>query len=74
MSLGTLPMVKKPSGKKPDPKEVIQWGVRMTREYQDWLGALASFDRCTMAGLFDRAVASYAKEIGYDGRPPERIP
>ena len=77
MITGMLPMAKKPPGKppgKPDPKEVIQWGVKMTREYQDWLGALASFDRCTMAGLFDRAVASYAKQIGFNGRPPERVP
>ncbi len=74
MSTRLLPMAKKPPGKKPDPKEVITWGLRMTREYQEWLNRLATHDRCTMAGLIDRAVANYAKQIGFNGQPPDRVP
>ena len=53
---------------------LTQHGVRMTREYQEWLSRLASHDRCTMAGLIDRAVTSYAKQIEFNGQPPERVP
>ena len=73
MSTGLLPMAKKTPGK-PDPKEVITWGLRMTREYHAWLSRLASHDRCTVAGLIDRAVTAYAKEIEFNGPPPERVP
>jgi Meiotically up-regulated gene 113 len=58
----------------PGPPDVTTWGVRMTREYQDWLSRLASSDRCTMAGLIDRAVTQYAASIGFKDSPPERVP
>jgi hypothetical protein len=44
----------------------------MRQEYADWLAALASFDRSTVAGLIDRALAHYGKAIGFERRPPER--
>ena len=66
-------MARKSPGK-PDRKEVVQRSGTMTREYQDWPGELASFNRCTMAGVFDRAVAGYARQMGFIGRPPERVP
>jgi len=46
----------------------------MRLDYPEWPGELASFDRFTMAGLFDRAVAGQARQIGFNGRPPERVP
>jgi len=57
-----------------DSKGVVQLGVRVTREYREWLEDVASYDRRTMAGLVDAAVQHYAQAIGFKKPPPERVP
>jgi hypothetical protein len=53
--------------------EMLAKGVRMTREYSDWLDRLASKERMSVSTLIDRAVAEYAARIGFEA-PPERVP
>ena len=45
-------------------KGSVAWG--------DWLERLADFDRNTIVGLIDRAVAEYAQNHGFVERPPRR--
>jgi hypothetical protein len=52
--------------------EMLAKGVRMTREYSDWLDRLASKERMSVSTLIDRAVAEYANRIGFEA-PPERV-
>ena len=62
--------------KKPTPPaapEMLARGIRMTREYADWLDQLASSERMSVATLIDRAVAAYAKQMGFKV-PPDRVP
>jgi hypothetical protein len=47
-------------------------GFRVTAEYAGFLERVASADRSTIAGMIDRAVARYAREIGVEEPPPER--
>jgi hypothetical protein len=63
--------VKRP---KTDPKKVKIVGVRVTREYQAWLDKLAAADRSSLSDLFDRAMMSHAKAIGFTVPAPERVP
>ena len=48
--------------------------VRGTREYQGWLGELATFDRRTMTRLVDRDVEHYAEAIGFKKQLPGCVP
>jgi hypothetical protein len=41
-------------------------------EWGAWLERLADFDRNTIVGLIDRAVAEYAQNHGFGERPPKR--
>jgi hypothetical protein len=66
-------MAKKKAGK-PDPDEMVTRAIRMRQEYAAWLDRLASADRSTIAGVIDRALASYAKAIAFKDDPPERTP
>jgi hypothetical protein len=59
--------------KAPAAREAVTVGVRMTREYQDWLNQVARKDRSNIATLFDRAVVAYAQQIGIDAPAPERV-
>ena len=45
--------------------EMLAKGVRMTREYSDWLDRLASHERMSVSTLIDRALAAYAKGGGF---------
>jgi hypothetical protein len=40
--------------------------------WRDWLEELATFDRCSVAGLIDRAVVHYGRSIGFTKGAPER--
>jgi hypothetical protein len=62
----------KKSKGKPDPNAMTTRAIRMRQEYADWLEQLASFDRSTIAGLIDRALANYGKTIGFEKGAPER--
>ncbi len=46
--------------------------VRGSAEWKAWLERLAAFDRATVADVADRAIARYAREIGFPEPPPER--
>lgn len=41
-------------------------------EWGAWLQRLADFDRNTIVGLIDRAVAEYAQNHHFEERPPKR--
>jgi hypothetical protein len=62
----------KKTGRKPDSDAMTTRAFRMRQEYADWLEQLASFDRSTISSLLDRAVAHYAKSIGFSKEAPER--
>lgn len=49
---------------------VIQ--LRGTPEYKAWAERLAEHDRTTVADSTDRALALYAKHIGFTEPPPRR--
>ena len=61
-------------------KPVESWGtgkplvlqVRGSLEWKAWLEELAKFDRATVADVADRAIAAYARSIGYPKAPPLR--
>ncbi len=52
-------------------KEMTTRGIRMSREYVEWLEELAKQERFNISTLIDRAVADYARNIGFRS-PPER--
>jgi hypothetical protein len=66
----TMAKAKKKPGTGP---EMLAKGVRMTREYSDWLERLASKERMSVSTLIDRALADYAERAGFEA-PPERVP
>ena len=41
-------------------------------DWAAWLERLAEFDRNTVVGLIDRALAEYAKNHGFNEPPPKR--
>jgi hypothetical protein len=47
--------------------------VHMTEAYAEWIDQFASAERMGVATLIDRAVAAYAKQVGFK-TPPERVP
>lgn len=52
-------------------EESTVYGVRMTKVYAAWLESLSKHERCGKADVIDRALAAYAKAIGFEP-PPER--
>ncbi len=54
------------------PAKPISLQVRSSLEWKAWLERLAKYDRTTAAELADRALASYARSIGFPDQPPER--
>jgi hypothetical protein len=46
---------------------------RVTDDYAAWVEKFAAFNRSTLAGLFDQALAEYAMVKGFD-KPPGRTP
>lgn len=46
--------------------------MRGAVEWKAWLEKLAEFDRTSVADVADRAIARYAKEIGFPDPPPKR--
>lgn len=46
--------------------------VRGSAEWKAWVEKLAAFDRGTVADVADRAMAAYARMIGFGEPPPER--
>lgn len=81
MVAGVLSVAKKRSGdaseraqrKSPDeePRTTL-FSVKGRMSWLDWVDALARFDRASRAELLDRALARYAREIGFQQPPPER--
>jgi hypothetical protein len=78
MSVGTAPLARKrgagDSPRKspdPEPREVL-FSVKGRKSWLEWVDRLADFDRSNRVELIDRALARYAREIGFDEQPPER--
>jgi hypothetical protein len=84
MSTGALPVARKRStsdgggsekprrkSKDPEPRQTL-FSVKGRMSWLEWIDRLASFDRSTRAELLDRALARYAKDIGFAEQPPER--
>lgn len=46
--------------------------VRGSDEWKAWVERLAAFHRGTIADVTDRALAAYARQIGFNEPPPER--
>ena len=70
-----MPAMAKPKKKASPPSgpQMLAKGIRMTREYADWLERLASSERMSVSTLIDRAIADYARRAGFQ-EPPERVP
>ncbi len=84
MKFGRLTVARKRAGESPEgegrsprkspddePRGTL-FSVKGRRAWLEWLDRLAEYDRSTRADLLDRAVARYAKSIGFDESPPER--
>jgi len=62
---------KKKLASKPGELPPAVYGVRMSRDYLDWLERLSEKERCGKADVIDRALAKYADIIGFEP-PPKR--
>lgn len=58
-------------GKTPPPLKTV--GFKATAEWVEWLNGAAASDRATVAAFLDRAAAAYAKQIGHEVPPPQRV-
>lgn len=72
-----LPMarVKRKTGKEQQPAgepTALTIGVRASKEWAEWLDALAEHYRTTRTGIIDRALAEWAEAEGYPVKPPVR--
>jgi hypothetical protein len=54
-----------------DPRKIVL-AVRGRQVWKDWIDRLAAHDRSSINELIDRALARYAREIGFKEVPPER--
>jgi hypothetical protein len=54
------------------PSKPISLQVRSSLEWKAWVEKLAKYDRTTAAELADRALAAYARSIGFPDPPPDR--
>lgn len=54
------------------PSKPISLQVRSVPEWKAWLEKLAKYDRTTAAEVADRALAAYARSIGFPDAPPDR--
>jgi predicted DNA-binding ribbon-helix-helix protein len=70
--MATMAKAKKKQSQSAGP-EMLAKGIRMTREYSDWLDRLADRERMSVSTLIDRAVTAYARETGFEA-PPMRVP
>ena len=57
--------------KAPVPTTVKTLALRVTDEYAAWVEELRALNRTTQAGLFDQALAAFARQKGFR-EPPER--
>lgn len=57
--------------KPPVPTTAKSVAFRVSADYAAWLERAAAFDRSSVSAFLDRAVAGYAKTIGFEA-PPER--
>jgi hypothetical protein len=58
---------------KPNPDEMVTRALKMRQQYASWLERFATSERVSLASLIDRALASHAKEVGFEA-PPQRVP
>jgi hypothetical protein len=71
--LGYVMVKEKPARKGRDmAPRPIALTVRGRDEWKAWVRRLAAADRSSLNELVDRALARYAREIGFKESPPER--
>lgn len=46
--------------------------MRGSPEWKQWLEELAEFDRSSASDVADRAIAAYARSVGFPKPPPPR--
>ena len=46
--------------------------IRGSSEWKEWVERVAKFDRSTVSDIVDRAIAAYARSIGFVEVPPVR--
>jgi hypothetical protein len=71
MNAGAIMAKTKKPASKPNVDEMTTRALKMRREYAEWLESFSTFNRTTLAGLFDQALAEYAQRRGFKN-PPER--
>jgi hypothetical protein len=82
MDFGGVAVARKPPRKGPgeksprkppddEPRQVLL-SIKGRLAWKEWLDRLAAFDRSSTVQLIDRAVARYAKDVGFNEPPPER--
>ena len=72
-------MAKKGAGAKGPRRNPDEWErkplvlqMRGSAEWKAWVERLAKFDRGSVADVTDRALAAYARLVGFTEKPPER--
>lgn len=70
---------KKPSERSPKNKErkgpgFRTIGFRASMAFSEWADEAAKYDRVTVAAFIEKAMVDRAKAIGFEKKPPERIP
>lgn len=68
---GTAVMAKKKADKTSERKPMIAQ-LRGSDSYKAWIERGAKFDNRSVAGLIERSVAVYLREIGFTEEAPER--
>jgi len=63
---------KRPAGEPAKQPKGVLPAVRGSDEWRAWVERLAEFDRVSFPILIDRALAEYAKGIGFAEPPPKR--
>jgi hypothetical protein len=55
----------------PEPRPIVLM-IRGRQGWKEWVRRVAEHDRASLNDLVDRAIARYAREIGFGETPPER--
>jgi hypothetical protein len=63
---------KRPAGEPAKQPKGVLPAVRGSEEWRAWVDRLCDFDRVPYPVLIDRALAEYAKSVGFKEAPPKR--
>lgn len=54
------------------PTRLPAFGMRSTPEWREWAARLAEYESINFSDLIARALARYAREVGFPEAPPKR--